>query len=183
MKNFFDPQRIWPNGSYPHFLILLDRYPQYVEYARQHAELLGHFGHLEAVPAQWLHITVQRVHHPAGAQQLEQLAAEARTELADVVPFEVQLGPTWPGVTAITVAPYPEEPMAVLNRKVRAAAGRVEGIELRAEEKRFWPHTSLAYANPRQRQESIDSTDSCFANLPRSLFAAGFTLLSQKGLT
>ncbi|MFE6052865.1 2'-5' RNA ligase family protein [Kitasatospora sp. NPDC056446] len=146
MKNFFDPQRIWPNGPYPHFLILLDRYPQYVEYVRQHAELLSRFVHLEAVPAEWLHITVQGIHHPASPEQLNRLGDEARAELADVAPFEVQLGPTWPGVTAITVAPYPEEPMATLNRKVRAAVSRVDGVELRAEEKRFWPHTSIAYA-------------------------------------
>ncbi|MFJ2864959.1 2'-5' RNA ligase family protein [Kitasatospora sp. NPDC087314] len=146
MKNFFGPKRIWSTSPYPHFLILLDRYPQYVEYARQHVGLLGRFEHLAAVPAQWLHITVQGVHHPAGPEQVKRLEEEARAELADVVPFEVQLGPTWPGVTAVTVAPYPEEPMAALNRKVRAAADRVKGIELRPEEKRFWPHTAIAYA-------------------------------------
>ncbi|MGK4581759.1 2'-5' RNA ligase family protein [Kitasatospora sp. HPMI-4] len=152
MENFFDPQRIWHNGPYPHFLILLDRHPECVAFAEAHADILRGFAHLTPVPAEWLHITVQGVHHPASPEQVKQLADEARAELSAVAPFTLQLGPTWPGVSAITAALYPEEPMAALNRAVRTAAGRVEGIALRPPEHKFWPHTTLAYARTASSQ-------------------------------
>lgn len=122
----------------------------------QHAELLGRFGHLGVIPDQWPHSTVQGVFHGVTAEQLRQLEEEARAELADVAPFDLQLGPTWPGVTAITVAVYPEGPMAALNHRVRAAAERVEGIELRPPAARFWPHTSLAYAKAQELHPADD---------------------------
>ncbi|MBM7174004.1 hypothetical protein JQK87_37745, partial [Streptomyces sp. G44] len=55
------------------------------------------------------------------------------------------MGPTWPGVTAVTVAMYPETGMAELNRRVRAAAEAVPGIELRPAATKFWAHSTLAY--------------------------------------
>jgi hypothetical protein len=37
MDNFFNPDRIWPNGGpYPHFLITFDQHPEYRAYARAH---------------------------------------------------------------------------------------------------------------------------------------------------
>ncbi|WP_217212591.1 hypothetical protein [Streptomyces sp. AC550_RSS872] len=60
-------------------------------------------------------------------------------------PFPVQLGPVWPGVTAITVAVYPEDGMAQLNVRARAAAGKVPGISLRAQDAKFWAHATMAY--------------------------------------
>ncbi|QKW20555.1 2'-5' RNA ligase family protein [Kitasatospora sp. NA04385] len=148
MKPFFTPHRMWPGGGpYPHFLILLDRYPAYRAFVRAHHDLLAEYGErLGVVPEQWLHSTVQGIHHPCDAAQLDQLRAVSRRELRGLAPFTLQLGPTWPGITAITVAMYPENGMAELNRRVRVAADAVPGIALRDQPARFWPHTSLAYA-------------------------------------
>ncbi|WP_411574797.1 2'-5' RNA ligase family protein [Streptomyces fradiae] len=151
MDTFFTPSKIWPGGGpYPHFLILLDRYPEYREFARAHADLLAAHGHLGVIPEQWLHITVQGIHHLVSGEQVEALRGAARRELAGMRSFTVQLGPTWPGVTGITAAVYPEDGMAELNQRTRAACDAVPGIVLRPEEARFWPHTTLAYANPRE---------------------------------
>ncbi|MBD0688407.1 2'-5' RNA ligase family protein [Streptomyces sp. CBMA123] len=156
MDNFFNPSRIWKNGGpYPHFLVLFDQHPEYREYVRAHAELLSQYPHLGVIPEPWLHSTVQGIHHHVTPEQMERLEDAARQELRTMQPFTVQLGPTWPGVTAITVAVYPEDGMAELNKRVRAAASSVAGISLRAPESRFWAHTSLCYA----RADSDPTTD------------------------
>ncbi|MGW3228718.1 2'-5' RNA ligase family protein [Kitasatospora sp. NPDC001095] len=148
MKNFFGPSRIWKGaGPRPHVLVLLSEYPEVRAYARAHHELLSEYaGRLGVIPEEWLHSTVQGIHHPVDGEQMAALRSRLGEELAGMQPFRVQLGPTWPGVTAITVAVYPEDGMAALNERVRAAAERVPGIELRPRERRFWAHASIGYA-------------------------------------
>lgn len=148
MENFFVPSKIWKGGGpFPHVLVLLSEYPEFREYARTHRELLAEYSEqLGVIPEQWLHSTVQGIHHTLDADQLDQLRGSLRTELAGMQPFQVQLGPVWPGITAVTVAIYPEDGMAALNDRVRTAAEKVPGISLRAKEAVFWAHASLSYA-------------------------------------
>lgn len=148
MENFFVPSKIWKGGGpFPHVLVLLGEYPEFREYARAHAELLAEYSEqLGVIPGQWLHSTVQGIHHPLATEQVDQLRGTLRGELTGMRPFQVQLGPVWPGVTAVTVAVYPEDGMAALNGRVRTAMEKVPGVSLRAPELRFWAHTSLAYA-------------------------------------
>lgn len=147
MKNFFDPNRIWKNGGpYPHVLVLLSDYPEFRAYARAHHELLAEYGErLGVIPEEWLHSTVQGIHHTVDNDQMDQLRQALANKMRDVKPFPVQLGPVWPGITAVTVAVYPEDGMAALNDRVRAAADDVPGISLRKREQRFWAHASLSY--------------------------------------
>ncbi|QHC18889.1 hypothetical protein GR131_27550 [Streptomyces sp. GF20] len=154
MENFFTPKKIWQGGGpFPHVLVLLSEYPEFREYARAHHELLSEYGDmLGVIPQEWLHSTVQGIHHAIDDGQLHQLRGTLRDELAGMEPFRVQLGPVWPGVTAVTVAVYPEDGMAELNSRVRTAMEKVPGITLRAPELRFWAHASLAYA----RQDFAD---------------------------
>nr|WP_269475762.1 2'-5' RNA ligase family protein [Streptomyces gossypiisoli] len=107
--------------------------------------LAEHGDKLGIVPEDWLHMTVQGIHHPVNAAQMHRLRGALRVELASARPFKVQLGPVWPGVTAVTVAVYPEDEVAALNVAVRTAAEKVPGITLRTREDKFWAHTSVAY--------------------------------------
>ncbi|MFE3629388.1 2'-5' RNA ligase family protein [Streptomyces goshikiensis] len=148
MENFFIPKKIWQNGGpFPHVLVLLGEYPEFREYARAHNDLLAEYGEkLGIIPEDWLHATVQGIHHPLDTGQLDQLRGTLRDELAGMQPFQVQLGPVWPGVTAVTVAVYPEDGMAALNDRVRTAAEKVPGVSLRGKEAKFWAHATLSYA-------------------------------------
>ncbi|MGP3992058.1 2'-5' RNA ligase family protein [Streptomyces sp. 3N207] len=147
MENFFVPTKIWNRGGpFPHVLVLLSEYEEFRAYARAHRELLNEYGDkLGVVPEEWLHSTVQGIHHTVDEDQMDQLREALRAEMSAVQPFKVQLGPVWPGVTAVTVAVYPEDGMAHLNERVRAAAEKVPGVSLRKKEARFWAHASLAY--------------------------------------
>lgn len=148
MENFFVTSKIWKDGGpFPHVLVLLGEYPEFREYARAHAELLAEYSEqLGVIPEQWLHSTVQGIHHPLDTEQVDQLRGTLRDELTGMQPFRVQLGPVWPGVTAVTVAVYPEDGVAALNGRTRTAMEKVPGISLREREARFWAHASLAYA-------------------------------------
>ncbi|KIZ17377.1 2'-5' RNA ligase family protein [Streptomyces natalensis] len=145
METFFSDAKLWRDGPYPHFLVLLREHPAYQAYARAHRDLLEQHP-LGVIPGEWLHATIQGIHHRVSAGQLDELKAAARDELREMEPFSVQIGPVWPGVTAVTAAVYPEDGMTELNRRVRRAAARIPGIAMRPAESRFWAHSTLAYA-------------------------------------
>jgi 2'-5' RNA ligase len=148
VENFFAPRKIWQTGGpFPHVLVLLNEYEEFRDYARAHRELLSEYGdRLGVIPEEWLHATIQGVHHSIDDWQMTRLRQALRAEVTGTKPFDVQLGPVWPGVTAVTVAVYPEDGMARLNTRVRTACEKVPGISLRPKETRFWAHASLAYA-------------------------------------
>jgi 2'-5' RNA ligase len=133
-------------GPFPHFLVLFDRQADVTGYARAHADFLGGFRHLSVIPEAWLHSTILGVHHVVSPSQMEQLRSAARRELRTMRPFSVQLGPTWPGVTAVTAAIYPETGMTALAERIQIAASSVPGVTLPTSEGGFWPHVSLCYA-------------------------------------
>lgn len=148
METFFDSARVstWAKGPFLHFHVLLSKDTDYRAYSRAHRGLLNDFGeHLGVVPEDWLHCTVQGLYHSTTGEQTTQLIGATRRELAGMRPFTIQAGPTWPGVTAVTVAMYPETGLAEVNKRVRAAADTAPGIELRPAEEKFWAHSTLCY--------------------------------------
>jgi hypothetical protein len=82
-------------------------------------------------------------------------------------PFSVQLGPTWPGVTAVTPAMYPETGMAELAERIQPAASSVQGVTLSTSEGGFWPHVSLCYAGAAARPRPIERSTAGFAGCSR----------------
>jgi hypothetical protein len=77
LENFFVPKKIWKNGGpFPHVLVLLSEYQEFCEYARAHRDLLAEYdGKLGVIPEDWLHATVQGIHHPVDSDQLNSSAA------------------------------------------------------------------------------------------------------------
>ncbi|MFF4408466.1 2'-5' RNA ligase family protein [Streptomyces sp. NPDC001407] len=146
MESFFSQQRTWPDGPYLHFLITFDD-PGYRAYIDAYRDLFASYGdQLGPVPAEWLHSTVQGIHHTLTREQAEQAVEAVRYELEqNAAPMTFQMGPVWPGPSAVTVAMYPEEQLARLNTRVRTALSKVDGIRLREPDASFWPHSTAAY--------------------------------------
>ncbi|MFD8609543.1 hypothetical protein [Streptomyces sp. NPDC059631] len=146
MESFFSPKRMWAQGPYLHFVAKLDG-PAYVDYTRAYHELLAEYGgRVGTVPAEWLHWTVLGVHHTLTREQVERAVERVREKLADCGrSMDVELGPVWPGASAVTVAMHPEPPLAAVTTSVREAVSAVEGISLRPAPDREWPHSTLAY--------------------------------------
>ncbi|MFF4520497.1 hypothetical protein [Streptomyces bluensis] len=146
MESFFSPKRTWPNGPYLHFVAILDD-PEYQEFTQAHHDLLSEYDdQVGIVPAQWLHWTVQGIHHHLTRDQVERAVEAVRKELAwNASQMTVQMGPVWPGPSAVTVAMYPEEQAAAHNTLVRKAVSTVDGIRLRPAGDRYWPHSTAAY--------------------------------------
>lgn len=145
MESFFSQKRTWPDGPYLHFIAALDD-PDYVAFTEAHQDFLTQYGdRVGTVPAQWLHWTAQGIHHRLDEDQVEH-AVRAVTEAAQhAAPATVTMGPVWPGPSAVTVAMYPEEPLAAINALVRSAVSAVPGVQLREAGSRYWPHSTLTY--------------------------------------
>ncbi|MER0477365.1 hypothetical protein ABR737_03125 [Streptomyces sp. Edi2] len=146
MESFFSPKRTWAQGPYLHFVARLDD-PAYVEYTRAHHDLLAEYGdQVGTVPAEWLHWTVLGIHHDLTRDQVERAVERVRTKLADYGgSVDAELGPVWPGPSAVTVAMHPEPPLTAVTTKVREAVSTVDGISPRTAPDREWPHSTLTY--------------------------------------
>ncbi|MET8561223.1 2'-5' RNA ligase family protein [Streptomyces flaveolus] len=145
VESFFSQKRTWPDGPYLHFIAVLDD-PEYVAFTQAHHDLLTEYGdRVGIVPAPWLHWTAQGVHHQLDEVQVERAVQAAREAAQHAAPATVTMGPVWPGPSAVTVAMYPEEPLAAINALVRNAVSTVPGVQLREAGDRYWPHSTLAY--------------------------------------
>ncbi|MCZ1012159.1 2'-5' RNA ligase family protein [Streptomyces lydicus] len=145
MESFFSAKRTWADGPYLHFIAVLNN-PEYVAFTQAHHGLLAEYGdRVGTVPAQWLHWTVQGVHHRLGEDQVERAVQAVREAAQRSAPVTVTMGPVWPGASAVTVAMHPEKPLASINTLVRNAVSTEPGIRLRSAEDRFWPHSTLTY--------------------------------------
>ncbi|MFD4258687.1 2'-5' RNA ligase family protein [Streptomyces sp. NPDC058534] len=155
MESFFSQKRTWANGPYLHFIAVLDD-PAYVAFTQAHHDLLADYGdRVGIVPAPWLHWTAQGVHHQLAEDQVERAVRAAREAARQAAPATVTMGPVWPGPSAVTVAMYPEEPLAEINALVRNAVSTVPGVQLREAGDRYWPHSTLAY----YRSPSVHDAD------------------------
>ncbi|MEU2870556.1 2'-5' RNA ligase family protein [Streptomyces olivoreticuli] len=95
---------------------------------------------------------------------MEKVVEAVRAELAEnAAPMTLQMGPVWPGPSAVTVAMYPEKQLARLNTSVRNALSKVDGIRLRERGGRFWPHSTAAY------YRSADVHDAAFNRAVRAV--------------
>lgn len=148
MENFFSRKRRWADGPYLHFIAVLDD-PEYVAFTQAHHGLLTGYGErVGIVPAPWLHWTVLGVHHQLDEAQLERAVRAAREAAQQAAPATVTMGPVWPGPSAVTVAMYPEEPLAAINALVRDAVSAVPGVQMREAEDGYWPHSTVALRSP-----------------------------------
>jgi 2'-5' RNA ligase len=113
------------------------------------AALAGH-GFLDAVPAPWLHLTLQgvgRTDEVDGAV-VGQVAQAVAGRVADAAVGTITADLTVADVfrEGVIVSPVDPEPFARVRRAVRAGITDVLGT-CPGDDDGFWPHLSVAYAN------------------------------------
>lgn len=117
--------------------------------ADAHAPLLDVPG-LDVVPVPWLHLTVQGVAFAdeVDDDDVERVVAVARTRLAGLEPFGVELGPAVVHGGGVLLPASPAAPFEELLRELRAAVAKGLGPErVEGDGAGFRPHVSLAYSN------------------------------------
>jgi 2'-5' RNA ligase len=158
MRRFMGPNRLWgsedgPEEDWvkPHVLWLPQESPQVLDYFGRLREIVARFPDvITPIAEEDLHMTIQSVRqlNTSGVRvDDEQLAAAAvavQSQLDDVDPFEIQIGPARASGSAGIVEIWPEDGLADLNRRVREGL-LVAGLVLPPAEENFWCHMSCGY--------------------------------------
>src|SRR5215472_9590396 len=84
---------------------------------------------LDAVPLEWLHLTMQNVGFAdeVGEERLREVAARATAACASVAPFDLRFAEASVFPEAVMVLPGPPAPVADLREALRGAIGAVLG--------------------------------------------------------
>lgn len=142
------PDEAWVK---PHILWLPQSEPHVLGYfARLHEVVARYPDVIAPIAPEDLHMTIQSIKplNKAGvlvdSTQLEKAAASVQSELADLEPFRIDIGPARASGSAGIVEIWPEEGPAMLNRRVRRGL-LAAGMDLPPEEEHFWSHMSCGY--------------------------------------
>jgi 2'-5' RNA ligase len=110
---------------------------------------LAHFPHLDFVPQQWLHLTMQGVGftHDLDKADLDRVITTVEEHLGQQAPFEVTFDRLLVRPEAITLVPTPVEPVIAVRAAIRAAMSEALAVAPVPEADTFQPHVSLAYSN------------------------------------
>ncbi|MDQ3403192.1 MAG: 2'-5' RNA ligase family protein [Actinomycetota bacterium] len=105
---------------------------------------------LDAIPVQWLHLTLQGIGFtdevPRG--DVDRIVTAAQKRCAELEPFTVVIGPAHVDPESIQMPARPLKPLAELRLAIRAAIGDVWGPDNVPEpEEGFRAHVSLGYSN------------------------------------
>jgi 2'-5' RNA ligase len=102
---------------------------------------------LTPIPDRWLHLTMQGIGFVGEVkeQDVHAVVDAARTRLATVPAFDLQIGPEVLDPEAVLLHVHPDGPVRAVRDAIRAAIGEVLGaVPEKAEG--FTPHVSVAYS-------------------------------------
>ncbi|GAA3783887.1 hypothetical protein GCM10022403_018220 [Streptomyces coacervatus] len=104
-------------------------------------------GVLTPIPDRWLHLTMQGIGFvgEANEQDVHAVVNAARTRLAAVPAFDLQIGPEVLDPEAVLLHVHPDDPVRAVRDAIRAAIGEVLG-EVPEKAEGFTPHVSVAYS-------------------------------------
>ncbi|MFG2310608.1 2'-5' RNA ligase family protein [Streptomyces sp. NPDC048566] len=102
---------------------------------------------LTPIPDQWLHMTMQGIGFVGGANEkdVDAIVEAARTRLAAVSAFDIEIGPAALDPEAILLHAHPDDPVRGVRDTLRAAIGDVLD-EVPEKADGFTPHVSVAYS-------------------------------------
>jgi hypothetical protein len=157
MRKWMSPERLWgreggPEEDWvrPHVLWLPQNQPQVLAYFARVREIVTRYPDVIApVADEDLHMTIQAINHTAAGvrvddAQLAVAAAAVQRELADLEPFDIEIGPARSSGSAGIVEIWPETGPAELYRRVRAGL-LAAGLSLPPAQEHFWCHMSCGY--------------------------------------
>ncbi|MGW5637294.1 2'-5' RNA ligase family protein [Streptomyces sp. NPDC003832] len=102
---------------------------------------------LTPIPDRWLHLTMQGIGFVGEIkeQDVKAIVDAARTRLATIPAFDLQIGPEVLDPEAVLLHVHPDGPVRAVRNAIRAAIGDVlEEVPEKAEG--FTPHVSVAYS-------------------------------------
>jgi len=139
----------WPAGRRDLHWHLLPSPSEADALARPYRDVTSTPG-LNAVPPQWLHITVLHAGPQADSSdaEVEAVVAKVRDAAADTGPFALTLYPPSVGTVALECMGYPGAPARRLWELTAAATEEVIGKRFELLSDVYYPHVSLAYAGP-----------------------------------
>jgi 2'-5' RNA ligase len=136
--------------------VLMRDYPQVGELASQARQRLAAFTGLHMTPPEWLHMTTL-VAGPAEHltdQQIQQMAAVASEQLADVPPITASLGKILYHPEAIMLAVAPAADLAPIRAAAVTATEAVTG-PVTSDEASWMPHVTLCYSTTEQPAQPV----------------------------
>ncbi|MFF3337820.1 2'-5' RNA ligase family protein [Streptomyces flavidovirens] len=155
MKDFWSSHQWPPSERRVHWHLLFQGEPDVHRFAHAHADLLSRYPQLTHVPVEWLHATIQSI-GPLTDEQSTAVAEAGRAVLADLQPFDIEIGPAHAIHNGVVVDLYPEENLSIVYWALRKATEGVVGPDaLPPAPELFWPHLSLAYSNTRWSDDDL----------------------------
>ncbi|MFD5754581.1 2'-5' RNA ligase family protein [Streptomyces sp. NPDC127044] len=102
---------------------------------------------LTPIPDRWLHLTMQGIGFVGEAKEQDVYAIvdAARTRLAAIPAFDLQIGPEVLDPEAVLLHVHPDGPVRAVRNAIRGAIGNILG-EVPEEAEGFTPHVSVAYS-------------------------------------
>lgn len=119
---------------------------------------------LTLIPDQWLHLTMQGIGFVGEVEEqtVRHVVAAAKTRLAEIPPFDIELSQAVVDPEAVLLPVSPAEPVRAVRNAIRAAIHDVvQTVPEQAEG--FHPHVSVAYSSGAGPSEPITRSLSTLA--------------------
>lgn len=172
-----------PGEGLIYWHVLVGHDPAVLALAAEARRRLARFPSLHMTPPAWLHMTVliAGAAHQVSADQIEEMAAMASRQLANIPPVTMTLGKILYHPEAIMLAARPADVLLPVLKAAQEATRKVTGSDGWSGGKLPWtPHVTLAYSTAQQPAQPIISA--LGGSLPeRQVQLREVSLVNQRG--
>ncbi|MER7454334.1 2'-5' RNA ligase family protein [Nocardia beijingensis] len=157
----------WAPGQSSYYWYLTFDDPALTDLAERCQKTLAHDG-IDLVPLDTLHMTILGV-GKVGEVSREQLAGipdAARARLADIAPFEVEVGPLTGSASALRFSVAPWHNLLSLHHALRVATAAHRPRSRLTETTDFRPHVGIGYLNQPRDSAALITEVAALRDLP-----------------
>jgi 2'-5' RNA ligase len=157
----------WAPGQSGYYWYLTFDDPALTDLAERCQKVLADDG-IDPVPLDALHMTLLNVGKVGdiSSEQLAGIAAAAHSRLADIAPFDVEVGPLTGSRSALRFSVTPWDNLLDLHRALREATATHRPTSRLAETIEFRPHLGIGYINRSQTAAALIGDVSALRDLP-----------------